>query len=329
MTFYDWFLHDTIIEFIKKRPPCKVKNFVRACKSWLHKNINEIYTNSDQFGSYTFLQWAIRYKNEAAVKILLHNGADPNKVTYFNTSPLTISMEIRHYPITKLLLEYKADPNTDYIPSRFIKPLMHAAHITDTKFIKILLDYKADINMVCSATYETPLTVAAKYGEYNNVKLLVERTANINLTTGYEDGSLINAIRKNDIKIVKYLVDHGADINVTNNWRLGILSGETIDYISNIDELVNDHNKFITNHNNTQYNSLIYALEFIMPRILEFTDLVNFILEFCDILPYQDVELFGKPQLKNISEYRFDSNIILNDDDFDYDSDFSLSMMEF
>jgi uncharacterized protein len=67
----------------------------------------------------------------------------------------------------------------------------------------------------------TPLVFAAREGDLDTVKVLVEARANVNQTTNYGWTPLLTATQNKHYQIGKYLLEHGADPNIANHggWR--------------------------------------------------------------------------------------------------------------
>jgi ankyrin repeat protein len=75
------------------------------------------------------------------VRFFLENGADANYYSsnrLFNSSPLSVSVQRNNYEITKLLLDYGADPNVwnEGLPLIF--------NVNNLQITKLLLEYGAD-----------------------------------------------------------------------------------------------------------------------------------------------------------------------------------------
>jgi len=66
----------------------------------------------------------------------------------------------------------------------------------------------------------TPLTFAAREGDLESAKLLLDAGANINQTTEYGWTPLLTATNNRHYVLGKYLMEHGADVNIANkgNW---------------------------------------------------------------------------------------------------------------
>ncbi len=62
----------------------------------------------------------------------------------------------------------------------------------------------------------TPLVFAARQGDMDSVKILVDHGADVNETTQYGWTALLTATQNRYYKIGKYLLDHGADPNIAN-----------------------------------------------------------------------------------------------------------------
>jgi ankyrin repeat protein len=67
----------------------------------------------------------------------------------------------------------------------------------------------------------TALVFAAREGDLETVKILVEAGANVNQVTNYGWSPLLTATQNKNYQIGKYLLEHGADPNIANNggWR--------------------------------------------------------------------------------------------------------------
>jgi ankyrin repeat protein len=66
----------------------------------------------------------------------------------------------------------------------------------------------------------TPLVLAAREGDLESAKYLVEKGANVNQVTEYGWSPLLVATNNRHYKLGEYLIEHGADVNLANkgNW---------------------------------------------------------------------------------------------------------------
>jgi len=95
-------------------------------------------------------------------------------------------------------------------------PLMLAAVYGDTASMKLLLERGALVN-VTNAAGATPLMRAAD--DFDKLRLLVDRGADVNPRSRMGNSALLLAARPiNSHQAVKLLLDHGADAKATNNW---------------------------------------------------------------------------------------------------------------
>ncbi len=127
-------------------------------------------------GSTPFM-YAVLYSDAATLERLLKQGTDPNKRNDANATAL-----------------------------------MWAA--TDLEKTRLLLDHGADVN-ARSDDFRTPLMVAAtRQGNIAVVKLLLERSANVNPNPKPADmGSpLVQAGTAGDAEVMQLLIDHGAEV---------------------------------------------------------------------------------------------------------------------
>jgi len=111
-------------------------------------------------------------------------------------------------------LDQGADPNARDAHGN--TPLMLAAVYGDVSSMKLLLDHGAQVN-VANAEGATPLIRAAY--DFDKARLLVEHGADVNARSALGQTPLMLAARPVDShRAVKLLLDHGADAKATNNW---------------------------------------------------------------------------------------------------------------
>lgn len=153
---------------------------------------------------------AIRHRNLKLVDEILTTHPDLNQRDRFGDTPLLEAIADHLPQLSKKLVEYGADPNgTD---GTGVSPLMQAAWYCDNETLNFLLEHKADPNSAdrdkvtalmnalsqCtegkiaqkllqagaapnarSKSGDTPLTIAAFYGNLNGVILLIASGADI------------------------------------------------------------------------------------------------------------------------------------------------------
>ncbi len=97
-------------------------------------------------------------------------------------------------------------------------PLVTAARKGDNQQVKTLLDSGADINE--REGVATPLTWAIRHGNTDTAKLLIEKGADVNKPSGViwrNDTPLVVAAIKGNFKIVDLLLEKGADLEYAFN----------------------------------------------------------------------------------------------------------------
>ena len=117
----------------------------------------------------------------------------------------------------KRLLENGTDPNTS--DSFNNTPLSIAAHFGQTDAVKLLINKGAQIDGIRGQM--TPLQCAVYSGHHDTATFLLTKNADPNLTDKYGISSLAIAARKGDAKMVEALLKAGANIEHAddNGWR--------------------------------------------------------------------------------------------------------------
>ena len=182
----------------------------------------------------TPLMTASRTGNAAAVRLLLAAGADANAVERSRgQTALMWAVAQGHHAIVSALLDHGADvaarsitrPRLMYADSTNagqydegvmwnrggFTPLLFAARGGDVESAKLLLDAGADIDQP-APTGASPLVVATHSGQGSFSAYLLDRGADANAVgAGYT--ALHAAILRGDRRLVEQLLEHGADPN--------------------------------------------------------------------------------------------------------------------
>lgn len=158
---------------------------------------------------------AARNDDQAAVALLLKQGADANAREADGTTPLAWATTRANVDVARILLEAGADPNL--ANDLGIGPLSLAIVNGSSELVKLLLDRRADPNQG-RENGETPLMTAARLGQLDVMKMLLQRGATVNARDKkFGQTALMWAAGKPDA--VRLLVEHGADVRVaTNTW---------------------------------------------------------------------------------------------------------------
>lgn len=191
----------------------------------------------------TPLNYAARFFDSDAVRLLLARGADPNLADSCGHPPLLGA----NAAITRLLLEHGAkvnavgkdkktalmwaaeDPLSDgrldvvqillahgaqvnAVDSAGRTALMWASDRDLTEVVRVLLKHGAKVN-VLDITHSTALISAALYGRTDVVRLLLNHGAIVNLVDDNDQSALTNAAEWGSADTVRLLLNHGASVN--------------------------------------------------------------------------------------------------------------------
>jgi ankyrin repeat protein len=163
----------------------------------------------------TALLWAV--DDLAKVRLLLARGAKPDIRTSEGTTPLIAAAAFRgSTPVLRALLDAGADPNS--ANSDGSTPLTQAASVGDFEAMKFLIDRGAQVNPRISVDNPqmmgmSPLTTSAYFGTAEMVQFLLERGALVNAADGSGITALHVAVTREDDKMIAALIRAGADVN--------------------------------------------------------------------------------------------------------------------
>lgn len=164
--------------------------------------------------------------NVDAVKWLIRNGANVNIKTAEGFTALMISAEQEDVGVMQLLLEAGADVTLENQNGHFA---VHVAACSKPGPLRCLLEKSklVDVN-VADHFMSTPFHFACAFGFLENVKLLYEHGAKMNVQN--DDGTypLYLAITYEHVEVVKFLLSKGCQVDVLDanqNTPLHIAAG--------------------------------------------------------------------------------------------------------
>ena len=174
------------------------------------------YDINTRHNNITLLYLAVQYKNERLVKILLSNGAN-TEFTYNNEYILMLAMTVFYNKnIIKLLINNGANINVENNA-----PLKEAISNRNIEVIELLIDNGADINIIYKGV---PLLIYfiknRKFNATEKISIitkLLDKGIDVNFTDRSGISALQIAIRDNNINIIKLLIDKSANINIEDN----------------------------------------------------------------------------------------------------------------
>lgn len=153
---------------------------------------------------------------DQVVKLLLKAGANPNAPSVAGSTPLhSAAARPNSFPQVKMLLDAGAMPDPTRTPQTPFEtretPLSLAAFFGDERTVKLLLDRGA----APGGTNGTPSPVAAAAfaGRERILKLLVSRGGSVNCNDEFAGHALNIAFYAGHRHLVPYLLDHGADLH--------------------------------------------------------------------------------------------------------------------
>jgi ankyrin repeat protein len=167
-----------VMEFLQKRTQVEASSEVLQ-RAWLFRGgkIQEVSKRMSPLHLATF------FGLEAAVRLLLEQGADLAVVDSSKFTPLHYTSRNGHLEVGRL-------------------PLDHGADVTAT-----------------SEYGETPLHIASEKGHLEVVKLLLDHGANVTATTQHGETPLHEASYEGLLEVVRLLLGQGADITATNDLK--------------------------------------------------------------------------------------------------------------
>jgi ankyrin repeat protein len=201
----------------------------------------------------TPLMFASRNGNVDAIRVLLERGAQVNaKEKLRGTTALMWAAEQSHPAAVKLLIEHGADLGAASNPdskggTAYLAPTpkQRAAAdgiAADGSFVgnarrgrpqtaanagAVAVDIVAADAAAAAAAFNrtqnskggglTALILAARQGDLETARILVDAGANINQTSHYGWTALLTATQNRHYRLAAYLLDHGADPNLRNN----------------------------------------------------------------------------------------------------------------
>jgi ankyrin repeat protein len=205
---------------------------------------------------------AIKNQNADTVNILLEGGADPDSTLWSGETPLMTASKAGSPEVVNLLIEYGANVNARE-PRRGQSALMWAISYGHSAVAQLLIRHGADVNaqtrmldedfspMVLEGYVEnvtvtprggyTPLMFAARSGDLDTARLLLERGAQVNGIHADFGPPLVIAAAAGYEDMAIFLLEQGANPNSTDS------NGMTALHYAMRDGLKKIHDLKITN----------------------------------------------------------------------------------
>jgi len=152
------------------------------------------------------------------VKYLLKHGADTSAMDKDYAVPAFVAFSTNQSKVMSYLLSYEQKFNNEKLENK-IQSAIISNNITEFK--KIF--QKIDVNIPMYGK-KRPLHSTSQSGQYEMVKYLIERGANVNQLDVAGISPLHEAIKSNSPKIVKLLVESGAYIGIVDVFNRDTIS---------------------------------------------------------------------------------------------------------
>lgn len=220
---------------------CKTNDY-SLVDTLLKREINVNYVWAKKFSA---LSAAIRMKNQDIIKMLIDHNADVNMVVDGFT-PLSETIDNNDFISMKLLLDNGADPNKRFAREN-MTPVSKAILLSNFELVELLLSYGANLNEFAFkniSTYDLLFDKAkiedlkriSKYIDinfksFNNRDLLsmaisynrsdiFDFLLELGVDPCYVENNcsipLITAVKLNKIEVIKKIIDLGVNINAPN-----------------------------------------------------------------------------------------------------------------
>jgi len=183
-------------------------------------NREQTLQNKPGPGGMTVLSTAASHANREMVRMLIQRGVAVDDTGERN-SPLAWAVKSRSVPVAELLLEAGADPDKAKLWGS--PAVSWAARHGDMEMVKLLVEHGVRLDL-SSPNINVPLCAAIIGGHEDIVQYLLVKGAKINV--GRKVGAttpLQAAVERNQPQIAQYLIQHGATVDVFSAAGLGMV----------------------------------------------------------------------------------------------------------
>ncbi len=166
-----------------------------------------------------------------AVKLLIDKGADINATSFSGRNALSYAVQNANPEMVNLLLSKGAALLLDGSEQDI---LYSAVGGKNPDVLRLILPYEKNLNRTYLKNSDqkdarnlvktTLLIQAVNSGSLENVKLLIEKGADINQANDRGETPILTALREKEFEIATYLADHGAKLDVRDAMGNTVLS---------------------------------------------------------------------------------------------------------
>lgn len=197
----------------KKKEEYPEELFVADLKAKVKSGVDLNY--QDRNGR-TLLHKAAELGYLQGIKLLLSQNIDVNLQDKGGMTALNLSMMMKHYRISAKLIDYGA--NLNIVDELGMSPLCYATASEDREnkynLMKLLIEKSADING--NTKSESPLFLSISTKDTEALNILINNGADIEHFNRFGDTPLIQAIQSQNIKAFEVLLKHGASLKKNN-----------------------------------------------------------------------------------------------------------------
>ncbi|XP_062711314.1 uncharacterized protein LOC134289471 [Aedes albopictus] len=264
------------------------------------------------------------------VKMLIESyAADVNAQDNDGNTPVLVAAKNNEWEMVKMLIDKDSKYFADYkIANKNGETLIHFAARDNMEMVKILIDdYAADVNAQDNDG-NTPLHVAAKHSEWEEVKKLIGRNSEYfgNYKIANDDGqTLYNfAEESGNMEIVQMLIDdYAADVNAQDNdGNTPLLLAAKIYKWEMVKMLIDKDSKYSADYkiaNNAGQTLIHFAAESGNMEIVQML-----IDDYAADVNAQDND-GNTPLLLAVKRYKWEMVKMLIDKDFKYSADYKIA----
>jgi uncharacterized protein len=160
----------------------------------------------------TALLWAAHWNELQTSELLVRAGADANAANDLRMTPLSQACTNANSGLVDLLLKAGANPNTSIATGE--TPLMTCSRTGSADAVRMLLVHGADVNAKEPTQDQTAAMWAAAERHPQVLRTLIEANADLKAHTKTGFTPLHFAARFGDIESAKTLLDAGVDVNI-------------------------------------------------------------------------------------------------------------------
>jgi ankyrin repeat protein len=180
-----------------------------------------VNVNAARADGVTALLWAAHWNDLQTTDALLKAGAKVNAADDHGVTPLSQACENASVAMVEKLLQAGANPNA--AQESGLTPLMIAAHTGNVVIVKALLARGADIDAATKESKDRALMWAIADKHADIFHSLIEAHADVHTANAKSFTPLMIAARNGDIEMAKVLIDAGVNVNETGPDRTHVL----------------------------------------------------------------------------------------------------------